>query len=131
MADDNLKLYEEIYNHIKNGTITDVTKKQLEIYASALCKTGANNSFGSSFHAVCGTIRTLIIVRMSEESNKEATKISKIALIVAVFALICGVVQVILGALSYSKDSIIKAQCPIAKESIRLQPSSQPAPAKK
>lgn len=89
------KIYEEIYDQIKDGTITEAKKELLEKYAAALCKPGANNSFGSSFHAICGTIRTLIILRMSEESNKQATRISKIALSVAVFALLVGVIQAI------------------------------------
>lgn len=92
------KIYLEITSRINTGTITDATKEELEKYAAELCKSGANTSFGSIFHAVCGTIRTLLIVRMSEESNKEATKISKIALIVAVVALFVTVIQTIVSA---------------------------------
>ena len=40
---------------------------------------------------MCETVRTLLIVRMSEEANVEAKHISQIALLVAMVALGCSV----------------------------------------
>ncbi len=44
---------------------------------------------------IADTVRTLLIVRMSEEANKEATRISMIALWIAVTALFVAVAQLL------------------------------------
>ncbi len=90
-------IYEEIDNHIKVGTLTHASKEQLERYATALCETGASTFFGSSFQAICGTIRTLIIIRMSEATNRAAKWFSIAALFIALLAFACGFGQVIFG----------------------------------
>jgi hypothetical protein len=66
MTDD---VHDEIRRRLSDGTITDSTKEQLEKYVAALCKGGANNSYGSSFHAICGTVQTLLKSKISEEGE--------------------------------------------------------------
>jgi uncharacterized protein YjaG (DUF416 family) len=116
-------IYDEINNHIRSGTIVNATKQQLETYAAALCQSEGNRKVyaGNQYSEICSTVRMLLMVRISEESNKEATRISKIALAVAVFALICGAVQVILGEVSLTNEATIQVQCPTAKDAIMLQ----------
>lgn len=62
-------LHDEIRRKLADGTITDSTKEQLEKYVAALCRGGANNSYGSSFHAICGTVQTLLKSKISEEGE--------------------------------------------------------------
>lgn len=77
------------------GKISQLSKADLERCAALLCRTEAipyrrNNDFRD----ISETVRTLLIVRMSEEASKEATRISKIALYIAMAALGCTVIQV-------------------------------------
>jgi hypothetical protein len=62
-------IYLEIQFKINDGSITDASKEQLEKYATALCKSGANTNFGSNFLAICGTVQMLLKSKISEESN--------------------------------------------------------------
>jgi len=80
---------------IKDGTIAKSTKLELEQYATALSTPGASDLFPNNFEQACELIRLLLSVQISEESNKEATRISKIALCVAALALIVTVIQTI------------------------------------
>ena len=87
--------YVELEHVFAGGDISKATKAELERFAVMLSRPKAYVQFGaSSFPQVCETVRTLLIVRMSEEANKEATRISKIALCVAMAALGCTVLQV-------------------------------------
>ena|SRR5215510_10551045 len=82
-------------NHVfSGGDISKSSKAELERYAVMLSRPNAHSHFGgSSFPQICETVRTLIQVRMSEESNREATRISKIALYISIAALVTGLVQ--------------------------------------
>lgn len=70
-------IHAEIRCKLNDGTICDASKEELEKYAAALCANGANNSYGSTFHAVCGTIQTLLKSKISEEADKEARRIKE------------------------------------------------------
>ena len=83
------------------GDISACSKAELERFAVMLSRPNAFTHFGaSSFPQICETVRTLILVRMSEEQNVQAKRESRLALIIAVLALIAGVVQA-LAALGY------------------------------
>ena len=87
--------YVQLEHVLAGGDISKATKAELERFAVMLSRPNAYVQFGaSSFPQVCETVRTLLIVRMSEEANKEATRISQIALGVAMAALGCTVLQV-------------------------------------
>ncbi len=84
-----------IRNLITGGDITNASKAELERYAVILASPSGHSTFGErQYQQVCETVRTLLMVRMSEEANKEATRISKIALLVAMVALGCSIIQV-------------------------------------
>lgn len=77
-----------------NGGILQSTKEELERYAVMLCSVEArDHRRDPEFIPLGETVRTLLILRMSEEANKEATWISIIALVVAIVALGLSAVQ--------------------------------------
>jgi len=85
------------YTHLQHlftgGDISKASKSDLERYAVMLSRPHASSHFNSaSFPQVCETVRTLILVRISEEANREASIISKIALGVAVASLIVSII---------------------------------------
>ena len=76
------------------GDISACSKGELERFAVMLSRPKAYEHFGaSSFPQICETVRTLILVRMSEESNAQAKRESRLALIIAAVALLFGIVQ--------------------------------------
>lgn len=86
--------YRELHRLLSDGDITKSTKTELERFAVMLSRPDAHVKFGwTSFPQVCETVRTLLIVRMSEEANNEATRISTIALWIAGAALLVALVQ--------------------------------------
>ncbi len=86
--------YHAIKQRFENGEIEKASKDELQRIAILLSRTSAYGSFGSaSYPQMCETVRTLLIVRMSEEANKEATRISTIALWIAGAALFVALVQ--------------------------------------
>jgi hypothetical protein len=88
--------YVELEHVFAGGGITKATKTELERFDVMLSRPKAYVQFGaSSFPQACETVRTLLIVRMSEEANKEATRISNIALYVAMAALGCTFIQML------------------------------------
>jgi hypothetical protein len=82
-------------NHVfAGGDISGCSKADLERFATMLSRPNASTHFGaSSFPQICETVRTLLIVRMSEEQNKQAGRISRIALYVSVVAVLASSVQ--------------------------------------
>lgn len=78
-----------------NGGILQSTKEELERYAAMLCSVEArDHRRDPEFIPLGETVRTLLILRMSEDAaNKEATWISIIALVVAIVALGLSAVQ--------------------------------------
>lgn len=86
--------YRELHRLLSDGDITKSTKAELGRFAVMLSRPDAHVKFGwTSFPQVCETVRTLLIVRMSEEANQEATRKSTIALWIAIAALVCSVIQ--------------------------------------
>ena len=84
-----------IRNLVVTGVITKASKAELERYAVILASPQAPHQLNDRHYIqVCETVRTLLIVRMSEEANVEAKHISQIALLVAMAALGCSVLQV-------------------------------------
>ena len=88
--------YHQIKQRFENGEIEKASKDELQRIAVLLSRANAYAHFGSaSYPQICETVRTLLIVRMSEEANKEASRISKVALGIAIVALILSGVQAI------------------------------------
>ena len=82
------------------GDISRASKTELERYAVILSRPNAHVHFShTSFPQVCETVRTLILVRLSEESNREALRNSKIALGVSFVALCVALGQLIVDIL--------------------------------
>jgi hypothetical protein len=88
--------YVELDHLVSEGDISQASKAQLERYAVMLSRPSAHTQLGHPRLTELGdTVRTLLIVRMSEEVNKEATRISKTALWIAGAALVVAVVQAV------------------------------------
>ncbi len=78
------------------GDISKASKAELERFAVMLSRPSAFTHFGKSdFPQVCETVRTLILVCISEEANQEASNISRIALYISIAALVATVVQAV------------------------------------
>lgn len=78
------------------GDISASSKQELERFAVMLSRPNAFTYFGaSSFPQICETVRTLLMVRMSEEQNVQAKRESRLALYIAGLALIVGVIQAV------------------------------------
>lgn len=87
-TDFTLNDYVELQHLLSGGDISQSSKAELERYAVMPSRPTAHVQFGGvSFPQVCETVRTVLIVCLSEEANREATRISKIALWIAVTAL--------------------------------------------
>lgn len=61
----------EIRNKFNDRTINNASKEQLEKFSAALCVSG-NTIYGSSYHAICGTVQMLLMNRMREETEIKA-----------------------------------------------------------
>lgn len=90
--------YVQLTHVFAGGDITKASKAELERYAVMLSRPPAYTHFASrDFLQVCETVRTLILVRISEEANRGATRISIIALAISIAAFIASVVQVVVA----------------------------------
>lgn len=78
------------------GDISACTKAELERFAVMLARPGAFQHFGAAhFQQICESVRTLILVRMSEEQNMQARKESRLALIISWIALVMSLIQAV------------------------------------
>lgn len=69
---------DDLFRQATNGGISNISKAELERYASMLCSVEArDHRRDPEFEPLGETVRTLLIVRMSEEANKQAKRISK------------------------------------------------------
>lgn len=69
---------DELFLLARKGEISKSSKANLERYAAVLCSTEARLRMRDpEFLQIGETVRTLLIVRMSEEANKEGTRISR------------------------------------------------------
>ena len=65
--------YQRLQECFAGGDISKASKAELERFAVMLSRPHAFNKFGTKdFPQVCETVRTLLIVRMSEQANEEA-----------------------------------------------------------
>ena len=88
--------YVNLSHAFAGGDISKATKAELERFAVMLSRPQAYAHFGErDFPQVCETVRILILVRISEEANLEASRTSKIALYIALFALVISLIQTI------------------------------------
>lgn len=88
--------YVELGHRFAGGDISKASKSELERFAVMLSRPSAFTHFGKSdFPQVCETVRTLILVRISEDANREASRISTIALCVSIVALLASIVQAV------------------------------------
>jgi hypothetical protein len=95
--------YVHLSHLFSGGDISSSRKGDLERYAVMLARPNAYTHFSKySFPQICETVRTLILVRMSEEQNFKAQRESRLALIIAVIALLAGIVQTVLGLIQYT-----------------------------
>lgn len=88
--------YTSLGHIFAGGDISKASKAELERYAVMLARPSASSAFGQrDFPQVCETVRLLLLVRISEESNREATRIAKTALWIALVALLASVIQAV------------------------------------
>jgi hypothetical protein len=102
--------YLKLSHLFDGGDISQCSKQQLERFAVMLSRSNAFTHFGASgFPQVCETIRTLLIVRMSEEQNKQASRESRIALMISLVALLAGLVQAVVAVVQWVSSKPIQA----------------------
>ncbi len=100
--------YTDLNRLLSSGDISVCSKTELERFAVMLSRLNAYAHFSSyAFPQICETVRTLIVVRMSEEQNVQAKKENRLTLIIACIALVAGVVQAILSFLQYTSSASI------------------------
>ena len=88
--------YHDLSMAFAGGDISKATKSELERFAVMLSRPQAYLQFGErDYPQVCETVRLLILVRISEEANHEASQTSSIALRIALVALVISLVQTI------------------------------------
>lgn len=88
--------YVELTHVFAGGDVSKASKAELERFAVMLSRPTAFTNFNESdYPQICETVRTLILVRISEESNRDASRISKIALWISIAALVATVVQAV------------------------------------
>lgn len=88
--------YVKLGQMFAGGDISQASKSELERFAVMLSRPNAFTHFGKTdFPQVCETVRTLILVRMSEEANREGSRISKIALAISIAALVLTGIQAV------------------------------------
>jgi hypothetical protein len=89
--------YTSLTHVFSGGDISQASKPELERFAVMLSRPRAYSHFGErDYPQICETIQTLILVRLSEEVNKEATRNSKIALCVSLAALFIAIAQAVM-----------------------------------
>lgn len=111
-----LKTHDDLRHAFENGTILGASKEDLEQYllvnGSAQIKSDENRARNAEMGE---TLRQLLAARQSQELHSHATRISKIALIISIIALLCTIVQTVIGLSSVQ---------PVAKL-INLKPAQQ------
>ena len=119
-------------NHLfAGGDISSSSKKELERFSVMLSRPNAFTHFGAaSFPQICETVRTLLIVRMSEEQNQQAKRESRLALIISCIALLMATIQAIVGLWPLVRPSPIQVEAskglPIyAPEPLAVRPVAQ------
>ena len=98
-----------------SGEILRATKRELEHYARVVCSPRAQLTFGAQqLPQIADTVRLLLLVRISEESQHEALRVSERALKVAWIALgvtlLLGLLQVLEGAPGFVREVSMSLQ---------------------
>lgn len=92
-----MKTYDDVNTAFETGKVLDASKEDLEFFLLAIGKVRIQSPINQAKASEMGeTIRILLAARQSQEMHSEATKISKIALIVSFTALAVSVMQIIL-----------------------------------
>ena len=91
--------YKALQKAFNDGSIIRATKAQLERYATimALRRRAAGSLGQSELDGYPDMLRTLLIVRVSEEANKQATIIAVVALCVASASFLVAVAQALMA----------------------------------
>ena len=91
----NESIASEITAAINTGDIFKLDRKKLEHFTLSLSTANAYSYFSASeFPNVCQIVRMALSERINEDSIKQANRQSKTALIISVFALLAGILQV-------------------------------------
>ena len=92
------KEYDEVRFAFDNGSVIDASKAELEDYLLAVGRAQILSSENRGrAHEMGETLRQLLAARQSQELHGEAMRIAKIALIVAVIALLVSGGQVLIS----------------------------------
>ena len=93
--------FSDLVTALRDGSIVRAKRKDLERYAMLVCDTGAHEHFqGAQWPQVADTVRLMLLVRMSEETQTKALSLSKAAIIIACVALVAALVDA--GAAVYA-----------------------------
>ena len=112
--------YTQLTNVIDTGDITKASKADLERYAIMLCRPDAWRVFSEKrISQISEIVRLLLMARVSQEINREAKRISIVALLISAFALVPGVVQA-LAAVDYLSK-------PLSSQVMQQPASTSPA----
>jgi len=90
--------YDVLKEAINNGTLLDASRKVLERFARITCLQGFHEHFpGPQGAQIAETIRLMLLVKISEETQNEALNVARTALKVSRFALFLVAVQILLA----------------------------------
>ena len=79
--------FQALFKAFKAGEVMTASRKDLERYAMMICRPEAGTHFpGHMWPQVADTIRLLLLVRISEETQTQALAIAKVALWISVLA---------------------------------------------
>lgn len=109
--------YVALNQQFSGGDISSCSKAELERFAVMLSRPRAYEHFGaSSFPQICETVRTLILVRLSEEQNVQAKNESRLGLIISCVALLAGIVQAVASIMQLASSApvVVQAGSPLS-----------------
>ena len=87
-------IYLEIRRSITTGAVFSLPREKLEQFVAALSMTNAYAHFSApEFPATCETVRMALSMKISEDTNLQAKRESRIALKVSAAALAVGVIS--------------------------------------
>ena len=88
------RTYDDVRAAFDSGSVTTATKAELEQLLIAVGQQRIHDTINQARASEMGeTMRQLLAARQSQEMHSEALRISKVALIVSVFALVAGLVS--------------------------------------
>src|SRR5262245_21224876 len=105
------------------GKLTEATRKELEHYAAVICHASIG-MHGSPVQLtqIGDTIRLMLLVRISEESQNNALQISKTALYISIAALVAGTIQAVASVIAVIQPTPQVLQAPTQPASQLLAP---------